>query len=140
MLCKQQVAQLRGYVERIRAQGAELVVIGNGNAAQARAFRDAEQVTFPLYTDPSLTSYRAAGLKRSLGSVLSPKVWLHGLSATVAGHRQSATQGDALQQGGVFVFDVGGVELYRYVSQEAGDHPDPDAILAALKTRVRTSS
>ena len=132
MFCKQQVAQLRGIVDRIHEHGAELVAVGNGNAKQAAAFVKSEQVSFPLVTDPSLRTYRAAGLKSGLLTGVSLGVLGRGLRAFSGGFRQSRTQGHPLQQGGAFVFDAGGRELYRYLSKEAGDHPDPDDFLAAL--------
>ena len=132
MFCKQQVAQLRGYLDRIRARGAELVVVGNGALHQARRFRAEQGVTFPLYTDPTRHSYEVAGLHRGLASTFSPRVALHGAKAIAAGFRQSHTQGDALQQGGVFVIAPGGRVLFEYRSREAGDHPNPERLLAAL--------
>ena len=50
-----------------------------------------------------------------------------------AGFRQSHVAGDALQQGGVVVIAPGGVELFRFISSEAGDHPAPADILTALE-------
>ena len=41
--------------------------------------------------------------------------------------------GDPAQLGGVFVIAPGGAVAYRYVSELAGDHPDPDDIVAALE-------
>ena len=107
MFCQQQVAQLRDVVDTIRGRGAELVVVGNGGVEQARAFRDEQKLPFPLYTDPSLESYRLAGLRHGLGSSMSPRVALHAVAALRQGFRQRRTQGDPVQQGGVFVICEG---------------------------------
>ena len=123
---------MRGYVDRIRGLGAELVVVGSGSVVAARAFRDEQQINFPLYTDPSLKSYRAAGLKRGLATVLNARSAVHAIGAVFGGFGQSRTQGDGIQQGGAFVIDTGGHERFSYVSREAGDHPDPEKFLLAL--------
>jgi len=123
---------LRDVVGAIRAKNAELVVIGNGSVEQAEQFRREQMLTFPLYTDPSLESYRQARLNRGLGSTFHPKVVLRGISAFRQGFRQTRTLGDPLQQGGVLVILAGGVLRFEYVSKEAGDHPEVARILDAL--------
>jgi peroxiredoxin len=125
---------LRGIVEEIRDRGADLVVVGNGGVEQARAFQEAQKLPFPLYTDPSLESYRRAGLRRGGWRGLSPLVLLHAFRAFRQGFRQTATEGDALQLGGSFVIAAGGRLLFQHVSREAGDHPDSRELLRALDT------
>lgn len=119
-------------VDQIRNRGAELVIVGNGGVEQARAFRDRQKLSFPLYTDPSLESYRRAELHRGLARTFSPRALLHGLAAFRQGFRQGRTRGDPFQQGGVFVIAPGGRLLYHHVSREAGDHPDSADLLRAL--------
>jgi peroxiredoxin len=123
---------LRDVVEEIRARGAELVVVGNGSVEQARAFRAEQRLSFPLFTDPSLESYRQAELRHGLSSTLTPRAVLHGLAAFREGFRQTRTKGAAMQQGGVFVIGRDGRLLYQYVSREAGDHPHNRELLRAL--------
>jgi AhpC/TSA antioxidant enzyme len=132
VFCKQQVAQLRDMEPAIRARGADLVVVGNGSLDAARAFRESEQVGFTLLTDPSRRTYDAAGLKHGLATVMSPKVLLRGVRAAREGHHQTATQGDPLQQGGAFVIAPGDRDLFAFVSQTAGEHPDLAQVVAAL--------
>jgi len=132
VFCRQQVAQLRDVVGDIRARGAELVVVGNGRAEQARQFSEEQSLPFALYTDPTRESYERAGLRRGLASSFGVGVVRRGLAALREGYRQGAVQGDPLQQGGVLVVAPGGTVLYQYVSEEAGDHPPIDAILHAL--------
>jgi peroxiredoxin len=130
MFCKQQVAQLRGVVGRIRDKGAELVVIGNGSPAEAAEFREAQKVDFPLLTDPERASYKAAGLKRGLS--LSGRMALNAIKALAGGHIQTRTKGSAGQLGGAFVFARGGALRFSFFSEEAGHHPDPEDLLRAL--------
>jgi len=121
------------FRRRIRARGAELVVVGNGAAHFAAAFREDFELDCPLLVDPELRAYRAAGLRRGRVEVLSPRLPLNALRALRSGSRQTGVQGDPWQLGGVFVLRPGGELTYRYASREAGDHPSVDEILAALE-------
>jgi peroxiredoxin len=128
---------LRDALPKIRRRGAELVIIGNGRPEHAIDFRDSEHVESPLYVDPELRAYAAAGLKRGLRSTLGPSVVFRGIRAFREGKRQGATMGDPWQQGGVFIIRPGNRVEFAYVSAEAGDHPSSEAILSALDKAVR---
>jgi len=129
---------LRGRSDEIRARGAELVIVGNGAASFAAAFREDLDLgpDGPLLVDPELRAYRAAGLRRGRVEVLSPRLPGNALRALRKGFRQTSVQGDPWQLGGVFVIRPGGELVYRYLSREAGDHPPVDAVLAALEPGV----
>jgi hypothetical protein len=58
---------------------------------------------------------------------------LAGRRAWKAGHKQTGTRGDALQNGGVVVVRKGGDVVYRHVERAAGDLASIDEVLAALK-------
>ena len=124
--------QLHHDVETIRANGAEVILIGNGGASFIEGFREQTGWRGPLYTDPSLAAYRAAHLRRSVGSVLNPKSVLPALRALGRGARQGLTRGDNLQQGGVLVIAPGGDVRWQHISQFPGDHATTAQILAAL--------
>ena len=128
---------MRDALPEIRRRGAELIIVGNGQPRHAIDFRDTEQGSSPLYVDPELHAYAAAGLKRGLRSSLSPGVILRGLRAFGEGKRQGATMGDPWQQGGVFIIRPGNRVDFSYISAEAGDHPSAEAILSALDKRGR---
>ena len=119
-------------LDEIRRRGAELVIVGNGRPEHAADFREAQRIECPLFVDPDLKAYAAAGLKRGVLSSLNPRVVARGLRAFSAGQRQGATQGDPWQQGGVFVVTPEGKVLFSHVSEEAGDHPAVADVLAAL--------
>jgi NAD(P)-dependent dehydrogenase (short-subunit alcohol dehydrogenase family) len=123
---------LRDRISDIHALGAELVIVGNGSAAFAEAFREEYELDGPLLVDPELRAYRAAGLRRGRVEVLSPRLPLNALRALRSGARQQSVQGDPWQLGGVFVIRPGGELCYRYVSQTAGDHAPVSDVLAAL--------
>jgi dehydrogenase/reductase SDR family protein 12 len=123
---------LRDQIEEIRARGAELVIVGNGAANFAAAFREDFDLDCPLLVDPELRAYRAAGLRRGRVELLSPRLPLNALRALRAGSRQTSVQGDPWQLGGVFVIRPDGELSYRYLSREAGDHAPVAEVLEAL--------
>jgi NAD(P)-dependent dehydrogenase (short-subunit alcohol dehydrogenase family) len=129
---------LRDRIDEMRARGAELVIVGNGAAHFAAAFREDYQLDCPLLVDPELRAYRAAGLRRGRVEALSPRLPWNAIRAIRTGSRQGAIQGDPWQLGGVFVLRQDGELAYRYVSREAGDHAPIDEILAALEDDAAT--
>ena len=128
---------MRGEYDRIKALGAGLVVVGNGRPEQALDFQEQYNLQFPLLVDPDLKAYAAAGLRRDLGATLNFATLGNAVRALRSGHRQTSVQGDPWQQGGAFIITPDGVDHYRHVSQAAGDHPDPEEILAALEQALR---
>jgi len=125
--------QLHRERSAIRDLGAELIMVGNGAPHFARAFLEDFGIATPLYVDPSLASYRALGMRRSLVRTLfSGKVLLYAARALRAGFRQGLTRGDHIQLGGVVVVRPDGTVPFRYLSETAGDHPKLADILAAL--------
>ena len=132
LFCRQQVAEMRPYAERIRTVGAELTIIGHGSVEEARAFRQELALDVPLLTDPSRQAYRVLGLPRSRSSVFNLRSLRHSLAARRRGFRQTRVAGDAFQQGGLIIVATGGVEVYRFISRSAGEHPSPDVVMRAL--------
>jgi dehydrogenase/reductase SDR family member 12 len=123
---------LRERSDEIRQRGAELVIVGNGSRSFAAAFREDFALDGPLFVDPELRAYRAAGLRRGRVELLSPRLPRNALRALLGGSRQTGVQGDPWQLGGVFVIRPDGALAYRYTSREAGDHAPVDDVLAAL--------
>ena len=122
-------------IERL---GVRVVLVGNGPPPALAAFArdlnlDGRRVT--VVTDPSLTSYRAAGLRR-------PR--MHGLRAAIetlqalgAGYRKRRRAGDAMQHGGAFLVDDAGRVVYHHRNESPGDLADPnDIVQAALALLV----
>jgi hypothetical protein len=126
--------QLHREYPRIRKAGAELVLVGNGSRLFARAFRDEQGITAPVYVDTERRAYQALGMKRGvLTAVGSLAAVRNAARALRAGFRQGPVQGDAWQLGGVLVVRKGGEVAYRHLSAEAGDHPPVADVLAALE-------
>ncbi len=123
---------MRDRQPEIRSLGAELAIVGNGAPNFAKAFREDFDLDGPLLVDPELRAYRAAGLRRGRVEILSPRVGLNAVRAISKGFMQTGVQGDPWQLGGVFVIRPDGSLTFRHESAEAGDHPLPTEIVAAL--------
>ena len=117
---------------QLEGKGAGLIAVGNGNLEQARRFFEEKGMRFPLYTDPGLKAYGAAGFVKDMLALVKPSVWRNAMRAHGSGYRQGALQGDAMQLGGVLVIAPGGRLLFRQASTSAGDHAEPQDILRAL--------
>ena len=86
-----------------------------------------------VLSDPQRKSYRALGLRRSFISIFTRATLVRGWRAFRAGFRQAfKPQGDTLQNGGVLVVDGTSHIRYRFVSDAAGHHPDPESVVASL--------
>lgn len=125
--------QLHHRIDDLRAAGGELHVIGNGSPMFMDGFRETTGYAGPLYTDPSLAVYKAAGLERGVLTVLNPRAAFAALGALKDGFRQGRTQGDATQQGGILAIAPSGEVLYAHVSKFAGDNASPDQLIDALR-------
>jgi hypothetical protein len=126
------VVQLHRDVDTLRAAGADLYIIGNGTPSFIEGFREQTRYQGPIYTDPSLATFRAAELKRSVTSTLDPRSLGKALGAFARGQRQGLTQGDAWQQGGVLVVAPTGDIKWHHASERPGDNATGAQILAAL--------
>ena len=124
--------QLHRDIDKLRAAGADLYIIGNGTPNFIEGFREQTKFQGPIYTDPSLTVFKAAQLKRSVTSTLDPRSLGKALGAFARGQRQGLTQGDAWQQGGVLVVTPDGTVKYHHASERPGDNATGAQILAAL--------
>jgi hypothetical protein len=130
------VAELRPHVDELRRIGVEPCVIGSGTPAEARAFQQRlEAETLPILVDEELTSYTAAGLKRSVTGTLSPKSWLKGAKAMIA-HPQKKTAGDPWQLGGAMIVRSDGEVTWRFASGHSGDHPAIATLLDEARKAV----
>ena len=117
----------------IHALGAELVLVGNGNRFFAQAFAEDYGVKTPVLVDPDLAAYGVLDLRRGVSTTFGKGSLKAARRAWDGGFRQGRTQGDPFQQGGVFVILPDGSVPFAHVSETAGDHPDEDAVIEALR-------
>lgn len=116
----------------LRGRGADLVVVGCGSRAQARAFREEVSWDGPLFVDRSRRSYRALGFRRGVWKTVGPASLGHAVRALKAGFRQRGVKGDPWQLGGVLVVLPGGEVAYRFASETAGHHPSMTDVADAV--------
>lgn len=125
---------MREITPQIHEAGAELVIVGNGSTQFAQGFVEDYEVATPVFTDPSRELYDALGARRAgFLDLFKPRLWRNTLRARREGFRQHEVLGDARQLGGVFIVLTDGAVPYRYLSGVAGDHPDPQEVLVALR-------
>ena len=116
--------------EKIEELGATPYAIGNGTPLMAMDFVDSFNITFQVFTDPERNSYKAMNFKRNFG--LGFRALKRGVEASNKGHRQGKVQGDIWQQGGEAIFLKGGRLIWTRPSTSAGDHADPETLLAEV--------
>lgn len=133
VFCKEQVADVIARRTDFAARGVEPVVVGHGTVEEAQAFAAAHAAGLRVFTDPTREAYCAVGMKRGLGTSMSVGVVKRAARAYARGFRQTRTQGDALQQGGVILLAPDGRMLFEFISDEAGEHPSLDDVLAAVR-------
>ena len=104
--CSEQVAALLPQLPALRVLDVRVVIIGCGTVDHARGFDERLGVTSRgvlLFTDPTLSTQRAAGLTRSWLGVYGPRATLGLLRAMLNGHSNGWAGGDFYQQGGALL-------------------------------------
>ena len=109
------------------------LVIGNGSAYFVKIFAEDMGLDFPVYTDPSRATFKALGFRRDLAEIFSFDLVRNSRRAMSKGFRQTSTQGDALQLGGLVLVRADGSVPWIYRSRVAGDHPPVTQILEACR-------
>jgi len=133
MHCREHVVQLHRRIDELQATGARVYVIGNGSPSFIAGFREVTGWKGPIFTDPTLAVYTAAGMKRGVLKTLNPMGALRSVGTLARGFSQGRTQGDNWQQGGVLVIAKDGEVLWSHESGGPGDNATADQILAALR-------
>jgi hypothetical protein len=124
---------LREYEQQFKSKQATLAVVGLGDAAYARAFREETGIKFPLLIDEQRTAYTALGLKKaSLLHLLRKDNAAARKRAKAGGHRQHKLGKDPFQLGGSFVFAPGNVDRFVHISETFGDNAAPKSIIEAI--------
>jgi hypothetical protein len=113
--------------------GASAIAVATGAAFQARALMDGG-VPFPCLVDPEAHLHRALGLGRlDVRSLLRPSSYRSHWRALRRGVRQGWLTGDLRQSSGVAVIDGDGRLAYLYRSQQLGDYPPFEEVMAAVR-------
>jgi hypothetical protein len=110
-----------------------VVFVGPGSPAHAETFARTLPAAVTALCDPGLGAFKAAGMRRGVGSTVRLRLLVNLWRALRAGFRQQRVLGDAWQQGGVVVFGRDGALRHRQVDRVSGDVLDLDAVLAAVR-------
>lgn len=129
--CRAHAVQVWEHREIYEKNNSKLVFIGNGSPRYIEGFKKSlglEEST--IYTDPSLTTFRFAGLRRGFRSLVSIGSIKNAVALYKQGHRQNQlqAQGDHWQLGGVLVITPKNEIAFHFVSKSLGDLPDSDTI------------
>lgn len=124
---------MRRVKDRFERLGVSLVAVGSGSVRDASVFEREFGGGLRVLTDPSAAVYQRAGFVRGVLTVADPRSLRAAVRAAAEGFRQGRTQGHPFQQGGVLVFRKDGDLAWSHVSRFAGDHPEPEAVVAAVE-------
>lgn len=132
--CRAHAAEVWQKRDLYQKGNTKIVFIGNGQPQYIKAFReDLNILEAPLFTDPSLKSFHAAGFQRGFFRALGPRGIVNGLKLWAEGHEQGSYKkgmGDLWQLGGILVMKPDSKVAYHYISESTGDFPTEDDIRA----------
>jgi peroxiredoxin len=136
--CRAHATQVWGDREKYEKSGAKIIFIGNGQPDFIDKFKEDVGIqNAVVFTDPELTSFRAAGFRRGFLAVVQPRTLLNVLQLASEGHRQtmpSAETGSNWQLGGILVVKPNGKIAYQYISEALGDFPPESDVDAMAET------
>jgi peroxiredoxin len=142
VFCRELAVEIHKKRRKFEKADVEVAVIGHGTPAHAADFRKVQNVDLRLLVDPDRKVYELAGTKvATLRELIGPRQLLRGLRATVMSRvkqgsiavHQGRIIGHAAQLGGVLVIAPDGSVRYAYLSEESGDNPPVQEVLAAAR-------
>jgi len=134
--------RLQSEVDRYRALGASVTIVGQGEPEQAIEYRKRYEVPVPILSDPERTAYRAFAVLEGLPSQIlfdaSQDLLRRDLSAGLNFASERKTIGrppvnSPWQLPAEFVVDSSGVVRLTYRYQYCEDFPDHRVIAATLE-------
>lgn len=134
--------RLRAEMDGYRDAGLEVVVIGQGDAIRAEAYKHEYGLPTRVLVDESLAVYRAYGLVEGDVSQLlfdAPEsMWSHSREVGLEFMAQRREMGRPLVDNpwmlpGEFVIDRAGILRHAHRYQHCEDYPDPRVLTAAAK-------
>jgi hypothetical protein len=128
--CRAHVDQLWTMKNDLEATGGLISFIGNGEPEIIREFRGEMNIySAPIYTDPSLKTFDASGMYRSIANLLHPGSLKEFVGLHAKGYRQGNSKkenGFHTQMGGVMVIRPEGSVTYHFCSKYLGNFDNPD--------------
>jgi peroxiredoxin len=134
MFCREWLAQLELHKDEFATLGLPVIAIALGKPKHARRYCGRLAPSVTCYCDGETAVYAAYGLEQGgASSILNPGLVTATARALAAGHLQGKATGDVHMLPGSFIVDGEGVVQYAYYSQHAGDHPDLNRLLPAIR-------
>ena len=125
---------MRDRYPEISDAGAEVVVVGTGNARLARSFVEDEKIPFPVLLDDDASAARAASIRRvPFFKLFDPASYAGTIEAWKNGYRVGIPGRRTNQLGASFV--IGPDDELRYEHRDAhpADHAPMEQIFSALR-------
>lgn len=125
---------MRGAYPDITTRGAEVVAVGTGDVAYARAFVADEGIPFTVLVDDDAAAARAASV-RTVGParlLLDPRSLSGARRAHRAGFKVKKSGKRVTQLGATFVLGPGSVVHFERIDEHTADHAPLAEVLAAI--------
>jgi peroxiredoxin len=133
IFCREAVARLVALQPSLTAAGADVAVVALATPTQAAAFCRQRAPGLRCLAEPSGDLYRAFSVGRITPAMLvRPAAIAAGVRATLAGHVQGRTVGDAGWVPAAFVIGRDGRIAYAHYARHPGDHAPEAELLAAV--------
>lgn len=138
--CNLQVGTLTPRLLQLHELGVSTVLVSSGGASTVEEFvarRNLGDKKVAVYTDPTLASYRAAGLERSTLGTFGFSALRGFFRATGSGYASARMRGDLRQQGGALLTDGAGTVRFFHRNRHLGDHADlGDIVALAMRMHI----
>ncbi|NQY99792.1 MAG: hypothetical protein HRT45_03880 [Bdellovibrionales bacterium] len=133
--CRAQAKELWLKREVYESKGAKLHFISNGNSEFIRGFKqDLGIEAAPVFTNPSLSAFKAAGFKRGFLASTGPRAILNARRMKKKHdlpQKYEEGMGDLWQLGGVLTIAKDGRKVFHHISEVLGDYPPEKDTLGA---------
>jgi len=134
VFCVDHAKQLLKHYETFTKHNIDVALVIMGGAEEAKKFREALKLTFPVYGDPDQSVYQAFEVPRgNVWQVAGPHLWWDGLKAlTRSGIGRP--RGDLMQLSGSYLIDTNGQIVWDFRPSSSAEFPNVDEILVAADT------
>ncbi|MBA2114691.1 peroxiredoxin-like family protein [Bremerella alba] len=134
VFCVDHAKQLLKHYETFAKHNLGVALVIMGKADEAKKFREALKLTFPVYADPDQSVYQAFEVPRgNVWQVAGPHLWWEGLQA-LKRSGIGRPRGDLMQLSGTYLIDTNGQIVWNYRPSSSAEFPNVDEILVAADT------
>lgn len=127
--CRAYVDQVWNKRKDIKDKKSNIIFIGSGSPSSLKRFKQHLGVeNAPIFTDPTLQTFKACGLLNGLNYLVNTKTLKRVFELRKQGYSNEVTDfesGSHKQMGGVVALKDPGVLLYYFSAEYLGDDDDP---------------